>query len=85
MTIVKKVTVDQTLEDFDRYCLALRNEIQGKDITPEEAPKYVGPDRFEELKRPALVHINPDRIEDAIEHLKATFLALKRLKAKSVL
>lgn len=84
MAIVHKTTVAKTLEDFDRYCQALRDEIQGKEIPSEEAPKWVGPDRFEELRRPALVQINPDRIEDAIEHLKATFLALKRLKTKSV-
>lgn len=84
MTIVSKAAVNKTLEDFDHYCQALRKEIQGNEIPPEEAPRLVGPDRFDALKRPELVEINPDKIEDAIEHLKATFLALKRLKTKSV-
>jgi hypothetical protein len=84
MALVHKALVDKTLVDFDRYCQELRDEIKGKEIPPEEAPKWIGPDRYDALKHPVLVHINPDRIEDAVEHLKATFLALKRLKSKSV-
>lgn len=84
MAVVHRSTVAKTLEDFDRYCKALRDEIQGKEVPPDEARRLLGPDRFDVLSDPALVSISPDRIEDAIEHLKATFLALKRLKTKGI-
>lgn len=84
MAVVHKATVAKTLEDFDRYSKALRDEIQGKEVPLDEARRLLGKDCFDELDDPALVRISPDRIEDAIEHLKATFLALKRLKTKGI-
>lgn len=84
MAVLYKSDTKKALEELDRYYEELKAKVQGKDLDEDEARHLVGPDRYDLMNKASLVSISPDGIEDAIEHLKATFLALKRLKTRAI-
>lgn len=84
MAVFSKADVDRALADLDQYYKALREAIAGEELSEEAAAKRLGPERYEGLRRPKVVIANPDKMEDAMEHLKATFPGIKRLKTKAI-